>query len=73
MAVSIGGVLFEVGMNTNGYQAGAKRIEQIDMNLKNAIKRNHFETAQMAKELHKISLSSLVARVVICQLPFLRQ
>ena len=52
MAISIGGVLFEVGMNTNGYQAGAKRIEQIDMNLKNAIKRNHFETAQMAKDLH---------------------
>ena len=56
MAVSVGGILFQVGMNTNGYSAGAKRIEQIDLNLKNRIKRNHFETAQIAKQLNEVRI-----------------
>ena len=63
MAVSIGGILYSVGMNTSGYEAGAKRIESTEARLRKQEKANRFESAIEAKRVNTMLQEFELARM----------
>ena len=63
MAVSIGGILYSVGMNTSGYEAGAKKIESIEAKLRKQEKVNRFESAIEAKKVNAMLQEFELARM----------
>ena len=38
MAVSLGGILYSVGMNTSGFEEGAKKVADLETKMKNQLK-----------------------------------
>lgn len=54
MAVSLGGILYSVGMNTSGFEAGAKKIADLETKMKNQLKSSLLEQAQETRKLHKL-------------------
>lgn len=56
MAVSIGGILFSVGMNTSGFEAGAKKIADLETKMKNQAEQNRLSQIQDARKLNKLRL-----------------
>ena len=54
MAVSIGGVIYSVGMNTSGFEAGARKIQATEEKIRRQQKINQFETSQEAKRVTEL-------------------
>lgn len=51
MAVSIGGVIYSVGMNTSSFEAGARKIQATEEKIRRQQKINQFESVQEAKRV----------------------
>ena len=56
MAVSIGGILYSVGMNTSGFEAGAKKIESTEAKIQAQMRKNMLSQEQDARKLDKLRL-----------------
>ena len=56
MAVSIGGILYSVGMNTSGFEAGAKKIESTEAKIQAQMRKNALSQEQDARKLDKLRL-----------------
>lgn len=54
MAVSIGGVIYSVGMNTSSFEAGARKIQATEEKIRRQQKINQFETSQEAKRVTEL-------------------
>lgn len=54
MAVSIGGILYSVGMNTSGFEAGAKKIESTEAKIQAQMRKNTLSQEQDARKLDKL-------------------
>jgi chromosome segregation ATPase len=54
MAVSIGGILFSVGMNTSGFEAGAKKVADLEAKMKNQVQQSLLAQSQETRKLNKL-------------------
>lgn len=54
MAVSLGGILFSVGMNTSGFESGAKKVIDLEAKMKNELKKSLNEQIKETNKLKKL-------------------